>query len=116
MPEILGEIGGSWRTPGLFVERGFGFCVLHEEAIVSWCLSENNGQAGCELGIETVEGYERRGLGLAVAAAFVGHCRAVGTAPFWHAAIENKPSLLLAERAGFELERDYSILRLEPIA
>lgn len=87
-----------------FLARSFGFCVLHQNALVAWCLSEYNSAERCEVGIATHPDFQRRGLGLAVALAMAEHafahgCRRIG----WHCWKNNRPSALLAERAGYHL-------------
>jgi len=113
------EILGAWRGLEVFLCYGFGFAVLDGDSLAAWCLSEFNspgrvGSSGprCEIGIETLPDYQRRGLGACVGSAFVERCLALGATPYWHAAAENAASLALAEKVGFERAGEYGVLRL----
>ena len=45
-----------------FLARSFGYCLVHENQIIGWCMSEYNNGNRCELGIETAAPFRRRGL------------------------------------------------------
>lgn len=38
-----------------FLQKSFGYCVIHDEEIVGWCMSEYNVSHRCELGIATIK-------------------------------------------------------------
>ncbi|MGE5141072.1 MAG: GNAT family N-acetyltransferase [Rudaea sp.] len=91
-----------------FLEKSFGVCALCEGELAGWCLSEYNTSRGCEIGIETVEPYRRRGLATAMTLAFVEHARAHGLAHIgWDCFAGNLPSRAAALRAGFSLLCQY---------
>ena len=44
-----------------FLEKGFAFCIVHDDQIVSHCCADNASGTRCEVGAHTAEGYRRRG-------------------------------------------------------
>lgn len=93
-----------------FLEKSFGFCLVTGDELAGWCLSEYNQAGRCEVGVATVEKYQRRGLGTIVTLALVEHALSRGYRHIgWHCWAKNKPSSALALRAGFEFVRDYPV-------
>ncbi len=91
-----------------FLAQSFGVCIVHGEALAGWCLSEYNTSDSCEIGIETLEPYQKRGLATAMTSAFVEHARARGITQIgWHCYASNIPSVATALKAGFEHVADY---------
>lgn len=85
-----------------FLAHSFGVCLTREHDLVAWCLSEYNCGDRCEVGIATVDQYQRRGFGTVVGAAFVEEAlrrgyRSIG----WHCWSRNLPSAALARRIGY---------------
>ncbi len=54
-----------------FLQRSFGVCLLHDETIVGFCLSEYNFAGRCEVGVWTAESHRQRGLGKLMSLALV---------------------------------------------
>lgn len=93
-----------------FLSKSFGFCMLHGEEIVGWCLSEYNSEKECEVGIETVEAYRWQGIATLTASALIEHALAQGmTRIGWHCWADNEGSIATAERIGFEKVTDYPV-------
>ena len=93
-----------------FLARSFGTCVVDAGEIVSWCLSEYNLGPRCEVGIETGEAYQRRGLGTLVARALVERALAQGyTHIGWDCWADNQASVATALKAGFRKVSDYPV-------
>ncbi len=91
-----------------YLARSFGVSVLHEGEIAGWCLSEYNTGDRCEIGIETVEEYQRRGLATAMTCAFVEHAWQLGYRHIgWDCIAWNEPSWRTALKAGFVHLVDY---------
>jgi hypothetical protein len=89
-----------------FLEKSFGTCVVQENEIVGWCMSEYNVGKRCELGIETAEQVQQRGLAIATASATIREAARRGyTEIGWLCEFENKPSQALARKLGFSLFR-----------
>jgi GNAT superfamily N-acetyltransferase len=55
----------------------------------------------CDLSIDTLEAYRRRGLAAATASRLIERVRASGKEPVWGALEDNAASLALAKRLGF---------------
>jgi RimJ/RimL family protein N-acetyltransferase len=94
-----------------FLAHSFGVCLVDEQAgeLAGWCLSEYNYGGCCEVGIEVLEEYQRRGLGTLLtrsllAEAFGRHSmQRVG----WHCLEANTASGATARRAGLRLAQRY---------
>lgn len=93
-----------------FLQSKFGYCLQHGQQLAAWCLSEYNHGDRCELGIETLPPFRRRGLALVTAGATLAHARARNiTTIGWHCWQRNVASSNLARRLGFELVEAYPV-------
>lgn len=88
----------------------YGFYLVVDDAIVSWCLSEYNCKDRCEVGIETVDAHTRRGYGTLTGAALINHAVSQGRTVGWHCYAQNTPSNALATKLGFHKEAEYPVL------
>ncbi|MFX0195000.1 MAG: GNAT family N-acetyltransferase [Candidatus Hodarchaeota archaeon] len=105
---IIDWMMSNWVTTDHFLQNGFGFCTLHGRKTISWCIADCISGRACEVGIRTISGYRRRGLGTLTVAATVDYCLSHGfTVIGWHCDEDNLGSVRVAEKAGFERERDY---------
>jgi GNAT superfamily N-acetyltransferase len=98
-----------------FLAKSFGICLLHENEIVGWCLSEYNCGHRCEIGIATAEPFRRRGLATLMARAFIHHAQSQGVYDIgWICWTGNRPSVATAEKLSFTLadERDVYVALL----
>ncbi|MBK8989339.1 MAG: GNAT family N-acetyltransferase [Chloroflexi bacterium] len=87
-----------------FLAQSFGVCVLDGPRIVGWCMSEYNTGGRCELGIETADAYQRRGLARATATAVIREAVRRGyTEIGWICDADNQPSIAAAQKLGFQL-------------
>lgn len=114
---VMAKIEKNWGSVDRFLAKGFGFCLVHEDIIVSECVADCVSEQRCEIGISTDERYRRRGFAALTVAATVDHCVAQGfTCIGWHCASNNLGSIRTAEAAGFELRSSYPIywLSLDP--
>jgi RimJ/RimL family protein N-acetyltransferase len=94
-----------------FLEKSFGYCVVHEGAIVGWCMSEYNAGERCELGIATAEGYRKRGLATLTGRAVIREAVSRGISDIgWHCYASNAPSIATAERLGFRRALEYPVI------
>lgn len=104
----LGWIQNNWGGRENFLKHGFGFCVLHGDRMVSWCIADCVRGDQCEVGIHTLLKYRKRGLATIAVAATVDYCFSNGyTAVGWHCSDDNVGSWKTAEKVGFVKERDY---------
>lgn len=106
---VKDEILGGWPSFETFLDQGFGFTTLDGTSVVCWCTAEYVSAGRCGIGIETIEGYQRRGIATVVAREFVRHALASGMNPHWDCWASNTPSVRVAEKAGFADRHDYKI-------
>ena len=102
MDVLKDEIDGGWPSQASFVEDGFGFCVLQESSVASWCTGEYLSPGRIGIGIATAQGHRRRGLGTAIASRLVRHAIERDLQPHWDCWTANVPSARTAERVGFK--------------
>lgn len=107
---LVEEIHSESPSVDDFLQRKFGYCLQYSQDLVGWCLSEYNHGNQCELGIETLEGFQRRGLATATAQATMAYAQSVGiTRIGWHCWKANIPSSSLARKLGFEHVEDHLV-------
>jgi GNAT superfamily N-acetyltransferase len=100
----------NWTSLESFLTRGFGFCVVHGNDIVSHCLTDYVDGTRCEIGVQTSWGYRRRGLGTLAAAATVADAVERGYSQVgWHCWDNNVGSIGVAENVGFEQVQGYQV-------
>lgn len=109
LPQTIADsIRIGWQDEANFLARGFGFCALHGEEIVCWCLADCVSAGAAEIGMETAVAHRQRGLATAVAQAALVHCFAQGiTQVGWRCPAAHAASVQTAVRAGFQLAREY---------
>ncbi len=95
-----------------FLERGIGYCVLHQGKITSAATSMAQSQRAIDIEIETSAGFRRQGLGTVVGAKLVAHCLERGIEPCWLAA--NPESERLALKLGYVRGEKYETLAIVP--
>lgn len=107
---LLAEMCSEAPSVEDFLQSKFGYCLQHDHELAAWCLSEYNQGDRCELGIETLPPFRRRGLALVTAGATLAHAQAHGiTTVGWHCWKHNAPSSALAQKLGFELVEEYPV-------
>jgi RimJ/RimL family protein N-acetyltransferase len=99
----------TWRSRDDFLERGFGFCLLCGDNVVSECFSAFVSGGKVEISIDTAQEYRRRGLATLVASAFIEHCLAQELEPNWECWWENVASCGLAAKLGFKAPTDHAV-------
>ncbi len=105
---LVEEIHSESPSVDDFLQHKFGYCLQSGQDLVGWCLSEYNHGDQCELGIETLEGFQRRGLATATAQATMAYAQSVGiTRIGWHCWKANIPSSSLARKLGFDHVEDH---------
>ena len=100
------------ESPSLehFFRQNFGFCAQDGHTLVAWCLAEYHYQGRYELGIETIEAYQRQGIATHVATAVIKHAFTQGAMEIgWHCWATNTPSRATALKLGFEKVLDYPV-------
>jgi RimJ/RimL family protein N-acetyltransferase len=110
---VVDEMKSERSTVEAFLEKSFGYCVVHSCAIVGWCMSEYNAGDRCELGIATAEGHRRRGLATLTGRAAIREAVSKGITDIgWHCYASNTPSVATAERLGFARGMEYPVIRV----
>jgi GNAT superfamily N-acetyltransferase len=94
-----------------FLQRGFGYCILDQEKIISLCLSFADSSYGVEIEVDTDPLYQGQGLGKVVSAHFIAEALRRNITPLWDAS--NVASAKIAEALGFEFVREYESILLE---
>ncbi len=93
-----------------FLDKSFGVCLIQGDEIVGWCLSEYNSTNCCEIGIETVSSYRKRGFATITASALIEHALSTGVSHIgWHCYADNEPSIATALKVGFQKVMDYPV-------
>ncbi len=109
---VLGWILSFWESIDAFLERGFGFYVVHNNQIASWCLSVYTSGNHYELGLETAGNFRQKGFATATAAAAVKYCDEEGFVPHWHCWNDNEGSIAVAQKVGFFRPMGYRVFRI----
>jgi GNAT superfamily N-acetyltransferase len=93
-----------------FLARSFGIVAVCERQLAGWCLSEYNLDGRCEVGIATLEPYQRRGLATAMGRAFLRHAVSQGIREIgWHCWKRNVASAATALKIGLAHVADYPV-------
>ncbi len=93
-----------------FLETRLGICAILGDEIAGWCLTEYNLGERCEIGIETLEKFQRRGIGTLTARALIALAQAQGIRRIgWDCYRGNTPSVATALKLGFAKKSDYSV-------
>lgn len=108
--DIIQEVTQMWGSPERFLQRGFGFCALKENAVVSWCTTEYRSRTACGVGVETAEEHRNRGISTALVAHVLERCRELGLTPYWDSWKNNTPSVRVAQKSGFEAAHEYEVM------
>ncbi|MGE7907565.1 GNAT family N-acetyltransferase [Peribacillus sp. NPDC094092] len=98
-----------WGSVSNFLENGFGYCLLHNDTVVSECTSIFSSSQFAEIDIATQNKYRGMGLAQNVADIFIEHCIERNLEPNWDCDVNNFASIKLAERLGFENPMEYSV-------
>jgi len=97
----------NFDSPEDFIERGFGFCILDGDEIVSVATTFAICDKGIEIQINTREKHQGKGLATVVAARLLVYSMEHNLDPNWDAA--NERSVGLAEKLGYTPQGTYSI-------
>jgi hypothetical protein len=106
---LKGKVSRFWDNMDDFLEHGFGYIAVHNEAIASVCFSAFISDQWHAIDIETIEAYKKSNYGKWVARAFVEECRNKGIQPYWDCSPDNAGSIRLAEGVGMSLNFDYRV-------
>jgi GNAT superfamily N-acetyltransferase len=108
---LIDEIHSESPSLEYFFRSNFGFCAQDGQKLVGWCLAEYHYQGHYELGIETIEAYQRQGIATHVASAVIQRAFAQGATEIgWHCWASNSASIATALKLGFQKELDYPVM------
>jgi GNAT superfamily N-acetyltransferase len=92
-----------WDTYEDFSKTGAGFTVLCNQEIASTAYSAFVIDDKLEIGIESLPQFRGKGLAQLACSALIDYCLDHKLEPVWACRLENKNSLFLAEKLGFEV-------------
>lgn len=99
--ETVTDLFEDWRSADDFLEKGVGFCILHNGDIVSHCATDSVSGVRCELGVGTEPEFRRLGLGWAAASATISRCVDRGIHGIeWQTHASNRGSISIAKTLG----------------
>jgi hypothetical protein len=104
---LIGKLEQFWGSVGAFLDRGIGYSVIYQNAIISLCFSAFVAQNTHTVDIETVGESRRRGFAEIAAHAYLTDCIESGVALHWDCMQENKASVALAEKLGLRKVDEY---------
>lgn len=108
---LIDEIHSESPSLEYFYRQHFGYCALDGRQIVGWCLAEYHDQGRYELGIGTIEAYQRRGIATHAASAVIKRAFAEGATEIgWHCRANNIPSIATALKLGFHKALEYPVV------
>lgn len=109
--ELEEEMCSERPTVQDFLDKSFGLCLVYENEIVGWCLSEYNLDSRCEIGIAVHTPHRRQGLAANLTRAFLHLAQQKGIKQVgWHSWKDNLASTATAHRAGFSLRTEEPVL------
>lgn len=97
----------NFDSPQDFVDRGIGFCMLKDGAIVAGASSYAVCNRGIEIQVNTHEAFRGRGLATVASATLIAHTLESGLAAHWDAA--NVISSHLAQKLGYTPAGTYQV-------
>lgn len=116
LDQVRGWIDSFWHSPDDFLRAGYGYVVeaaAPSPLIASWCLTVFAAGDARELGLATIPDQRGKGLATQAAAACIDHGSDLGQEIHWHCWVENTPSWMIAEKLGFQREREYRAYHLK---
>ncbi len=111
--DMTGGVKSYWHSFNDFLNRGFGYCLVQGDEILSWCFSVYASGRDYELELATHNSHQGKDYGTLVAAACVEHCNQQDLNPHWHCWNDNLLSIKIAEKVGFENPVKYPVYRLQ---
>lgn len=103
-----------WGGPERFVRDCFGYAVLQDGVLASFCTACGIGGSEAEVEVGTAMDSRRQGLAFVVCDAFMRECERRGLAPSWTCDSGNEPSQRLARSLGFVAFREVTGYRVVP--
>jgi len=117
-PDLFQRIEGLvvpksfWDNATDFNEKGFGFCIMKGDEIVSWSYTVWIHGDKNEIGIETAYKYRGKGFSEIASKEFIKNCLKNHQTPVWSCRFENNYSYRLALKLGFRETKRVPFYRL----
>lgn len=105
--EFFDGINMFWGTAENFIKSSFGFCMLHDNDIISVCQALAITEEVCEIDVFTKESHRGSGLAYFSCAAFIERCLKSSLKPYWETVRANTSSCRLAKKLGFIEVEEY---------
>jgi RimJ/RimL family protein N-acetyltransferase len=99
--EVAPEFPGLWPDPGVFLQRGIGFCLLQNNRILSIAYSMLAPGKLLEVAVATARDMRGRGYSPLTAAPLIEHCLDINVEPVWSCFGWNHASQSVARKLGF---------------
>lgn len=112
---VRGWVSSFWESLQDFFKTGFGYSLLFQGVITSWCLSVYASDNHYELGLATIPEFQNQGYATLVASACVEHCAVNKLVAHWHCWEDNSASIAVAEKVGFDRPMGYSVYKFLPV-
>lgn len=96
-----------WVTNENFLTNSFGFCMLHNDDVISACQALAITENICEIDVITEVNYRGQGLAYFICFKFIEQCLKLGLKPYWETVRVNTSSCRLAEKLGFVEVEEY---------
>lgn len=93
-----------------FAALAVGFGILADHQLVAECIAGPRVRGTMEMGVATREAHRGRGYGTLVCRHVAHACEAARDTVWWNANATNEPSLAIARRLGFRVERQYELI------
>lgn len=105
LQELSEDFTSQFESIDDYVNKGVGFCILHNGQIVCAASSYSVYDDGIEIEIDTHPDHRRKGLATVAVSALILDCLERGKYPSYDAA--NLDSVALAKKLGYVLEESY---------
>lgn len=106
---LSSEIKRWWDSYEDYLDKTFGYCIIHENTIANYCITNFVYENVHTMGIETLEEYRRKGLSQVTTEAYVENCIQNQLSPYWECMETNLASRALAEKLGFYRNYIYTL-------
>lgn len=113
LPAISAWILSFWPTLEQYFNKGFGYCLIRDDQVLSWCVSVYVSGNDYELDMATFAGQQSEELGQLACAASIEHCAKNNLNPHWSCWNDDVLSIDVAESVGFENPVKYPVYRLK---
>lgn len=104
------EVIGMWGDIENYLRHDVGWIALAPNGtILGRCHAAFVGGKSAELSIEVNKSTRGQGVGYQLARQFIQSCLDRDVTPYWSCDTQNVPSYQLAEKLGFQRDRNYSL-------